>query len=183
MSPEVLYLSSPQGSCQKTPDPLFQEQGMDLGLSAEPAPQATLAGPFLSAPPTLERVTEHQAGIFNSTMPTCDNEIPTSFLPWLKSGEERGQEAVTTSIFPQSDPSLTSHQSAVPSQCPCSFFSCSVTKQSQVVYLQRFLRRDTGMPVSHRALPVCAVPPPACCVHQGSFGRLSLVSSHTTWLL
>lgn len=123
----------PTGELQKTPEPWFQEQGLDLGLSPEPAPQATLAGPFLSAPPTLERVTEHQAGTFSSTMPTSDNTIPTSFLLGLKSGQERRQEAVTTSIFPQS------HQSAVSSWCPCSFFSCSVTKQSQLVYLQGFL--------------------------------------------
>lgn len=61
-------------------------------------------------------------------MPTCNNMIPTSFLLWLKLGEERGQEAVSTSIFPQSNLSLTSHQSAVLSPCPCSFFSCSVTR-------------------------------------------------------
>lgn len=116
-------------------------------------------------------------------MPTCNNMIPTSFLLWLKLGEERGQEAVSTSIFPQSNLSLTSHQSAVLSPCPCSFFSCSVTKQSQAVYLQRFLREETGMSVSHRQFPVCIVPLPACCMHQGSSGSLILVSSHTTWLL
>lgn len=38
-SPKVLYLSIPQK---------LQEQGMDLGLSAEPAPPATLTGPFFS---------------------------------------------------------------------------------------------------------------------------------------
>lgn len=98
------------------------------------------ARPFLSVQPTLQQVTEHQAGIFNSTMLKCDNMIPTSFLLWVKLGEERGEEAVTTSIFHQSNPSLTSYQSGcLSSQCPCSFFSSSVTKQSQVVYLQRFL--------------------------------------------
>lgn len=95
---------------------------------------------LLSAQPTLQRVTEHQAGIFTSTTLTCDNMIPTSFLPWVEPGEERGEEAVTTSVFHQSNPSLTSYQSGrLSSQCPCSFFSFSVTKQSQVVYLQRCL--------------------------------------------
>lgn len=93
------------------------------------------AGPFLSAQPTLQQVTEHQAEIFNSTILMCDNMIPTSFLPWVKLGEERGEEAVTTSIFHQSNPSLTSYQSGrLSSQCPCSFFSSSVTRARWFIY-------------------------------------------------
>ena len=79
----------------------------------------------------------YQAGTFNSTTLTCDNRIPTSFLSRVTPGEE----AVTTSSFHQSNPSLTSYQSGrLSSQCPRSLFSSSVTNQSQVAYLQRLLR-------------------------------------------
>lgn len=76
---------------------------MGLGLSAEPAPQATLAGPFLSAPPTLEQVSEHQAGVFNSTMSMCDsydsNMTPISFLLWLR--KEGGRKMSPGPSFPR----------------------------------------------------------------------------------
>lgn len=157
---------------------------MDLGLSAEPAPQATLAGPFLSAPPTLEQVSEHQAGILNSTMPMCDNTIPMSFLLWLRLGEERVQEDVATSIFPQCNPSLTSGESAVFSWCPCSFLSCSVTKQNRGGLFAKI------SPLRHRG---ACLPQRTPCLHctspcllyapRRSSGSLSLVSLHTTWFL
>lgn len=123
-----------------------------------PAPQAHAAGP-LSAEPSLQQVTEYSCLAFNSTMLTCDNTIPTSFLPWVKPGEE----AVTTSVFHRSNPSLTSYQSGcLSSQCPCSFFSSSVSKQSKVVYLEI-------SPLKHRN--VC-LPQRTPCSHCTSFWLL-----------
>lgn len=133
---------------QPTEDPRSIVPGVrnGSGLSAETTSQGTLAGPFLSAPPTLERVSEHQTRIFNSTMPTRNNTIPTSFLLWLRLGEEGGQEAVTTSIFPQSNPSLTSHQSGVSSQCPCSLVSNQTEPGGLFAKISLLRHRDACLP-------------------------------------
>lgn len=139
LSPKVLYLSSLQKSSQKTRDSLLQEQGGD-GLSALPCCRP--------AQPTLQRVTKHQAGIFNSTMLMCDNTIPTSFLPRVKPGDKRREEAVITTTFHQSNPSLMSYQSGcLSSQCPCSFFSSSVTGAGDLFTKISLLRyRDVCLP-------------------------------------